>query len=70
MELTPEAREARRVYMKEYRARMSADKQKQRRIYDRKWRREHPEATKAINARYWNKRAQKMNSDGEDPGKD
>lgn len=56
--LTKEAREARAQYLREYRANMTEEQKQKRREYEKKWRKENPDKVKAIQARYWEKKAQ------------
>lgn len=53
--MTDEARQARSIYMREYR-RKNAERIN---AYNRQWRAENPEKTREYNARYWMKRASK-----------
>ena len=52
--MTDAAKEARRIYQREYKRR-NAEKIN---AYNRKWRKENPDKTRQYNQNYWNKKAQ------------
>jgi len=57
--LTPEAKAARRAYMKEYRSSMSDEAREQKNAHLREWRRRNPDKIRQYNAEYWERKAQK-----------
>ena len=75
--MTDEAREARREYLRKYRKENADRIRESKRAWERenrekcngyvrKWRRSHPEIVAEINARYWRRRAERMQKEQEE----
>ena len=60
--LSKEAREARAQYLRDRRANMTEEQKQARREYEKKWRDANPEKVRAIQARYWEKKAKEINN--------
>lgn len=59
VEMSPEAREAKRAYQRK------RSKTPQAREYMKRWRKENPDKVRAQNVRYWERKAQQARADKE-----
>lgn len=69
MELTEDAKKAKRKYYREYRRNwkrnLTPEQREKQREYKRAWDRANPDKVKAAQIRFWNKKAEEMKASGE-----